>query len=148
MPKQEQITTHFAFRDGPASAKWGGIPMHHILELVRPTLDARYAAFYSLAEGSDVGRYYDVHRISNMSHDLAILACEMNGAPLSVAHRYGYVAKMNSDSKRRSGSRRLSSVMTSRTLAPAKADVTKIMNSMVIGCLSDFRSVFIKLPRQ
>jgi methionine sulfoxide reductase catalytic subunit len=60
--------------------------MRDILELVRPTPDARYAVFYSLADGSEVGRYYDVHKISNMRHELTILAYEMNGAPLSVLH--------------------------------------------------------------
>jgi DMSO/TMAO reductase YedYZ molybdopterin-dependent catalytic subunit len=60
--------------------------MRHILELVRPTPDARYAVFYSLADGGEVGRYYDVHKISNMRHELTILAYEMNGAPVSVLH--------------------------------------------------------------
>jgi sulfoxide reductase catalytic subunit YedY len=86
MPKQEQITTHFCIQGWSGVAKWGGVPMRHILELVRPTSEARYAVFYSLADGSDVGRYYDVHRISNMRHELTILAYEMNGAPLSVLH--------------------------------------------------------------
>ena len=86
MPKQEQITTHFCIQGWSGVAKWGGVPMHHILELVRPTPDARYAVFYSLAEGSDGGRYYDVHKISNMRHELTILAYEMNGAPVSVLH--------------------------------------------------------------
>ena len=86
MPKQEQITTHFCIQGWSGVAKWGGVPMRHILELVRPTSDARYAVFYSLADGSDTGRYYDVHRISNMRHDLTILAYEMNGAPVSVLH--------------------------------------------------------------
>ena len=86
MPKQEQITTHFCIQGWSGVAKWSGVPMRHILELVRPTSDARYAVFYSLADGSDVGRYYDVHQISNMRHELTILAYEMNGAPLSVLH--------------------------------------------------------------
>jgi DMSO/TMAO reductase YedYZ molybdopterin-dependent catalytic subunit/thiosulfate reductase cytochrome b subunit len=86
MPRQEQITTHFCIQGWSGVAKWGGVPMRHILELVRPTSDARYAVFYSLADGSDTGRYYDVHRISNMGHELTILAYEMNGAPLSVLH--------------------------------------------------------------
>ena len=86
MPKQEQITTHFCIQGWSGVAKWGGVPMRHILELVRPTSEARYAVFYSLADGSDVGRYYDVHKISNMRHDLTILAYEMNGAPVSVLH--------------------------------------------------------------
>jgi methionine sulfoxide reductase catalytic subunit len=86
MPKQEQITTHFCIQGWSGVAKWGGVPMRHILELVRPTPDARYAVFYSFADGGEVGRYYDVHKISNMRHELTILAYEMNGAPVSVLH--------------------------------------------------------------
>jgi methionine sulfoxide reductase catalytic subunit len=86
MPKQEQITTHFCIQGWSGVAKWGGVPMRHILELVRPTHDARYAVFYSFADGSEGGRYYDVHKISNMRHELTILAYEMNGAPVSVLH--------------------------------------------------------------
>jgi DMSO/TMAO reductase YedYZ molybdopterin-dependent catalytic subunit len=86
MPKQEQITTHFCIQGWSGVAKWGGVPMRHILELVRPMPEARYAVFYSLADGSDGGRYYDVHELFNMRHDLTILAYEMNGAPLSVLH--------------------------------------------------------------
>jgi sulfoxide reductase catalytic subunit YedY len=86
MPKQEQITTHFCIQGWSGVAKWGGVPMRHILELVRPTPEARYAVFYSFADGGEVGRYYDVHRISNMRHEFTILAYEMNGAPVSVLH--------------------------------------------------------------
>jgi sulfoxide reductase catalytic subunit YedY len=56
------------------------------LDLVRPTPEARYVVFYSLAEGGELGRYHDVHKISNMRHALTILAYEMNGAPVSVLH--------------------------------------------------------------
>jgi DMSO/TMAO reductase YedYZ molybdopterin-dependent catalytic subunit len=86
MPKQEQITTHFCIQGWSGVAKWGGVPMRHILELVRPEPQARYAVFYSLANGGDGGRYYDVHQLRNMKHELTILAYEMNGAPLSVLH--------------------------------------------------------------
>ena len=86
MPKQEQITTHFCIQGWSGVAKWGGVPVRHLLDLVRPTAQARYAVFYSLADGSDGGRYYDVHRLSNMRHELTILAYEMNGAPVSVLH--------------------------------------------------------------
>jgi DMSO/TMAO reductase YedYZ molybdopterin-dependent catalytic subunit len=86
MPKQEQITTHFCIQGWSGVAKWGGVPMRHILELVRPMAEARYAVFYSLADGSDGGRYYDVNQLFNMRHDLTILAYEMNGTALSVLH--------------------------------------------------------------
>ena len=83
MPKQEQITTHFCIQGWSGVAKWGGVSMCHILDLVKPTPEARYAVFYSLADEGDGGRYYDVH---NMRHDLTILAYEMNGQPVSVLH--------------------------------------------------------------
>jgi methionine sulfoxide reductase catalytic subunit len=86
MPKQEQITTHFCIQGWSGVAKWGGVPMRHILDLVKPTADARYVVLYSFADGSDGGRYYDAHSLSNMRHRLTILAYEMNGAPLSVLH--------------------------------------------------------------
>ena len=86
MPKQEQITTHFCIQGWSGVAKWGGVPMRYIVERVRPTAEARYAVFYSLADGADGGRYYDVHQLRNMHHELTILAYEMNGAPLSVLH--------------------------------------------------------------
>jgi DMSO/TMAO reductase YedYZ molybdopterin-dependent catalytic subunit len=60
--------------------------MSHILDLARPTAQARYAVFYSLADGADGGRYYDVHELQNMRHQLTLLAYEMNDAPLSVLH--------------------------------------------------------------
>ena len=60
--------------------------MRDILDLVKPTPEARYAVFYSLADGAHGGRYYDVHKIENMRHALTILAYEMNGKPVSVLH--------------------------------------------------------------
>ncbi|MCJ2086313.1 molybdopterin-dependent oxidoreductase [Methylobacterium sp. E-005] len=86
MPKQEQITTHFCIQGWSGVAKWGGVPMQHILDLVQPSAEARYAVFYSFAEGGEGGRYYDAHRMHNMHHALTILAYEMNGAPVSVLH--------------------------------------------------------------
>ncbi|QPC92972.1 molybdopterin-dependent oxidoreductase [Mesorhizobium sp. INR15] len=86
MRKQEQITTHFCIQGWSGVAKWGGVPMRYILNLVKPMPQARYVVFYSLADGADGGRYYDVHSIENMRHALTLLAYEMNGAPLNVLH--------------------------------------------------------------
>ena len=86
MPKQEQITEHFCIQGWSGVARWGGVPMRHFLDIVKPTAGARYAVFYSLSEGSAGGGYYDVHKIQDMRHELTILAYEMNGAPLSVLH--------------------------------------------------------------
>ncbi|MGH8291497.1 MAG: molybdopterin-dependent oxidoreductase [Steroidobacteraceae bacterium] len=86
MRKQEQITTHFCIQGWSGVAKWGGVPMRDILDIVKPLPEARYAVFYSLANGSDGGRYYDVHELFNMQHRLTILAYQMNDEPLSVLH--------------------------------------------------------------
>jgi DMSO/TMAO reductase YedYZ molybdopterin-dependent catalytic subunit len=68
---QRQAISNRLGRSG--AAKWGGVPMRHILDLVKPGNDARYAVSYSLADGGDGGRYYDAHRMHNMRH------YEMNG---------------------------------------------------------------------
>ena len=60
--------------------------MRRTIELVLPTADARYVVCYSFADGGDGGRYYDVHKPSNMLHEQTILAYEMIGAPVSVLH--------------------------------------------------------------
>jgi methionine sulfoxide reductase catalytic subunit len=86
MRKQQQITTHFCIQGWSGVAEWGGVKMSDILDMVKPMPGARYTVFYSLAEGSDGGCYYDVHEIFNMRHRLSILAYEMNGEPLSVLH--------------------------------------------------------------
>ncbi len=86
MPKQEQITEHFCIQGWSGVAKWGGVPMRHIFDIVRPKPEARFAIFYSFAEGADGGVYYDAHNLRNMRHDLTILAYEMNNEPLPVLH--------------------------------------------------------------
>jgi methionine sulfoxide reductase catalytic subunit len=86
MDKQVQVSEHFCIQGWSGVAKWGGVPMRHLLELVGPTREARYVVFYSFADGADGGRYYDVHSIANMRHALTLLAYEMNDAPLTMMH--------------------------------------------------------------
>lgn len=86
MPKQEQITQHFCIQGWSGVAKWAGVPMRRICELVRPAANARWVVFYSFADGSVGGRYYDCHPISSMYHEQTILAYEMNGEPLNESH--------------------------------------------------------------
>lgn len=86
LPKQEQVTEHFCIQGWSGVAKWGGVPMRLILDIVKPSPQARFVVFYSFADGSEGGRYYDIHRLENMRHSLTILAYEMNDEPLSVLH--------------------------------------------------------------
>jgi hypothetical protein len=67
-------------------AKWGGVSMQTIMDLVRPRPEAKWVVFYSLGEGADKGVYYDAHPIEHMGHHLTMLAYDMNGEPLSFGH--------------------------------------------------------------
>jgi len=86
MPKQEQVTQHFCIQGWSGVAKWAGVPMREICELVRPADNAKWVVFYSFSDGPVGGRYYDCHPIASMYHDLTILAYEMNGEPLNESH--------------------------------------------------------------
>jgi sulfoxide reductase catalytic subunit YedY len=86
LPKQDQITQHYCIQGWSGIAKWGGVPMSLILNMVRPLPQARWAVFYSFADGSEGGRYYDAHHIPHMRHPLTLLAYEMNGEPLPELH--------------------------------------------------------------
>jgi len=79
MATQTQITTHFCVQGWSGVAEWCGVSMRDILDRVKPPWVARYAVFYSPANGADGGRYDHVHTIENRRYTLTILACEMNG---------------------------------------------------------------------
>ncbi|MFM8363688.1 MAG: molybdopterin-dependent oxidoreductase [Verrucomicrobiota bacterium] len=86
--KQAQITQHYCIQGWSGVAKWTGVPMTTIMELVQPKPEARFVVFYSFAHGPGEGEglYYDVHQIKHMSHENTILALEMNGQPLPELH--------------------------------------------------------------
>jgi methionine sulfoxide reductase catalytic subunit len=86
LPYHEQITQHFCIQGWSGVAKWGGVSMQTIVDLVQPQPDARWVVFYSLGDGPDKGLYYDAHPIEQMSYRLTMLAYDMNGEPLSYGH--------------------------------------------------------------
>jgi methionine sulfoxide reductase catalytic subunit len=86
LPHHEQITQHFCIQGWSGVAKWGGVSMQTILDLVKPQPGAKWVVFYSLGEGADKGIYYDAHPIEHMSHHLTMLAYDMNDGPLSFGH--------------------------------------------------------------
>jgi DMSO/TMAO reductase YedYZ molybdopterin-dependent catalytic subunit len=86
LPRHEQITQHFCIQGWSGIARWGGVSMQTILDLVKPRPEAKWVIFYSLGDGADGGRYYDAHPIEQMRYHLTMLAYDMNGAPLSYGH--------------------------------------------------------------
>ena len=86
LPHHEQITQHFCIQGWSGIAKWGGVSMQTIVDLVEPQPEAKWVVFYSLGEGADKGVYYDAHPIEHMSHHLTMLAYDMNDEPLPFGH--------------------------------------------------------------
>jgi methionine sulfoxide reductase catalytic subunit len=82
----EQITQHFCIQGWSGIAKWGGVAMQTIMDLVKPQPEAKWVVFYSLSDGPDEGVYYDAHPIEQMSYHLTMLAYDMNGEPLPFGH--------------------------------------------------------------
>jgi hypothetical protein len=87
MPYHEQITRHFCIQGWSGVAKWGGVSMQAMLDLVQPRTEAKWVVFYSLGDGADSGKYYDAHPLEQMHYRLTMLAYDMNGEPLSFGHR-------------------------------------------------------------
>jgi len=86
LPHHEQITQHFCIQGWSGIAKWGGVSMKTIVELVRPKREAQWVVFYSLGDGPDGGIYYDAHPIEQMGYHLTMLAYDMNDGPLDYGH--------------------------------------------------------------
>jgi thiosulfate reductase cytochrome b subunit len=86
MPYHEQITQHFCIQGWSGVAKWGGVSMQTILDLVQPKPEAKWVVFYSLGDGPEKGIYYDAHPLEQMSYELTMIAYDMNGEPLSFGH--------------------------------------------------------------
>ena len=86
LPHHEQITQHFCIQGWSGVAKWGGVSVQTIVDLVKPHPEAKWVVFYSLGDGADNGVYYDAHPIEHMTHHLTMLAYDMNDEPLSFGH--------------------------------------------------------------
>ncbi len=130
LPLQEQITQHFCIQGWSGIARWGGVSMQTIIDLVQPKPGAKWVVFYSLGDGPDGGIYYDAHPIEQMGYHLTMLAYDMNGAPCrsAMVHRCDSAMRRNSVSSRSSGSRAWSSSRTIPTSVAASAGTTRIMN--------------------
>jgi len=80
--KAEFTTMHHCIQGWSGIAKWGGLPMSKLIELIRPRPEAKTAVFYSFGEALYGGAYYDTQSFENLLKPGSMLAYEMNGAPL------------------------------------------------------------------
>jgi DMSO/TMAO reductase YedYZ molybdopterin-dependent catalytic subunit len=85
MQKQQQVTEHFCIQGWTAIGEWGGVPVRYILELCKPFQSVRFAVFWSY-QYTNNQVFYEVLDIEILKHPQTILAYEMNGETLNIAH--------------------------------------------------------------
>ena len=85
MHKQTQIKEHFCIQGWTAIAEWAGVLMTDIIELCKPTQEARYVVFrsYQITNGHE---FYEVIDLELAKHPQTILAYEMNSKTLPIPH--------------------------------------------------------------
>jgi sulfoxide reductase catalytic subunit YedY len=86
LAKSEEITMHHCIQGWTGIAKWGGLPMKSLVQLVRPKANARVVAFYSFGDSLYGGAYYDTQSLDNVLKAQCLLASEMNGKPLTEVY--------------------------------------------------------------
>ncbi|WP_182347486.1 molybdopterin-dependent oxidoreductase [Tomitella gaofuii] len=83
---RDQITMHNCIQGWSAIGKWSGLPFSALIDLVRPSPEARWVIFRSFGEGGEGGQYYDSHSMVDLEHPQSLLAYGMNDEPLPVVH--------------------------------------------------------------
>ena len=106
MPSRTQITRHDCVEGWSAIAKWTGVPLHHILDQVKPLPNAQYVVFRcadamdddedeaspdenkektnAVATAKPDSTYYESMDMDDAYHVQTILAYDLNGKPLPV----------------------------------------------------------------
>jgi DMSO/TMAO reductase YedYZ molybdopterin-dependent catalytic subunit len=78
----EHITMHHCIQGWSGIARWGGIPMKALIDLVQPKPEAKVVAFFSFGEALYGGPYYDTQSLENVLKAQCLLASRMNGQRL------------------------------------------------------------------
>jgi methionine sulfoxide reductase catalytic subunit len=93
LPKKSQVTKHCCIQGWSAVAEWGGASLKDILELSKPLESAKYVALYAFDNKAQTepastagGFFYGTIHIDLARDPQTILAYEMNGQPLPIAH--------------------------------------------------------------
>jgi len=85
MPSRTQITRHDCVEGWSAIGKWTGVPLSHVLALVRLQPDARYVVFHCADPmWGTPEKYYESIDLEDALHPQTILAYELNGQVLPI----------------------------------------------------------------
>lgn len=85
MPARSQITRHDCVEGWSAIGKWTGVPLSHLLGLVRLRPEARFLVFHC-ADDFRGDTYYESIDLADAFHPQTILAWGMNDADLPMGH--------------------------------------------------------------
>ena len=85
MPVRSQITRHDCVEGWSAIGKWTGVPLGHLLGLVRLRPEARFVVFHC-ADDFRGTSYYESIDLVDAFHPQTILAWGMNDADLPTGH--------------------------------------------------------------
>lgn len=85
MPSRAQITRHDCVEGWSAIGQWTGAQLGPLLQSAGLKPDARYAVFHC-ADSLGLERYYESIDLIDIFHPQTILAYDMNGERLPVAH--------------------------------------------------------------
>lgn len=86
LPAKSQVVMHNCIQGWSGIAEWKGVPMDRLLALAEPLPEARYVAVWAAQHPESDGPYYECLDLEVLRAPQCILAYEMNGAPLLVAH--------------------------------------------------------------
>lgn len=101
LPARTQVTRHDCVEGWSCIGKWGGVPLHEVLNIVKPKDEARYVLFRCFdSEDTDTttqpvdlsmiaGKptpFYGTIGMADAVHPQTILAYDFNGEALPVAH--------------------------------------------------------------
>ena len=95
LPSRSQITRHDCVEGWSAIGGWTGVPLALLLRAAGVRAGARYVVFYCAdnldgepAKGGEQspGQYYESIGLDDAMHPQTLIAYDMNGKPLDVAH--------------------------------------------------------------
>ena len=137
----EEITMHHCIQGWSGIARWGGIPVKRLVELVRPKPQARTVAFFSFGEALYGGPYYDTQSLENVLKPQCLLARRAYERPAASAVVWRASAAPRREPARlqrwSNGSSASTSSNRRNCLAKEKAAKTKTMNTSTCCPTSD-----------
>lgn len=87
LPSRTQITRHDCVEGWSCIGKWQGVPLGELLKQAGLSPQANFIVFWCAdLHGSDETPYYESIDLVDAFHPQTILAYQMNGKPLPVAH--------------------------------------------------------------